>query len=424
MSKLRFLIALLALGIAAPAWSQAVDPFSMPTGKCDPTKGHCVSAIVFSSPRDAPTLAPVGEIYLMTMNEDGTFNDDEAVRLTENEVGVHGFVGANGLAKLSPHRKRPHRENGARATRFTRRSWRDHRLPFDTQLIVFDSNRNRLPSEPVNTSDLFLMNTDGQNQMLLTRGSSATWSPNGKYIAFHRSASGDACPVFTPPLFPGIPGCPIKIDPGAATWDSDIFIMRVPDLDADVIEEPINITNTLLFIEEDADWSPDGKKIVFTRHAKDDYPVSQPFNYHTGEICVLDLETPDPEPQCLLGQATNNNDERGPAWSPDGARIAYMCRNQTTSIFDICVMDAAGETHLTDNSLLPPQDRLHGTPSWSPDGTKILFQRGATMVPSVAQLWLMNADGTDQTQLTPHSTSGANTFASWGQLWVGGGGPQ
>jgi Tol biopolymer transport system component len=115
-------------------------------------------------------------------------------------------------------------------------------------LIVFDSNRNRLPSEPGNTSDLFLMNTDGTHQKLLTRGSSATWSPNGKYIASQRSASGT--------------GLPIRIDPGAPTADSDIFIMRVPDFDGDVIEESINITNTSRYIEEDADWSPDGQKIV------------------------------------------------------------------------------------------------------------------------------------------------------------------
>lgn len=158
MRKLRFLIAFLAVGIAAPAWSQVVDPFGGPTRKCDPSKGHCVSAIVLSSTRNNPG-PPLGEIYLMTMNEDGTFNDDEAVRLTENEVGVHGFVGANAFAKLSPHRKRPHRGSGARAIRSARRSWGDHRLPFDAQLIVFDSNRNRLPSEPGNTSDLFLMKT-------------------------------------------------------------------------------------------------------------------------------------------------------------------------------------------------------------------------------------------------------------------------
>jgi TolB protein len=367
-----------------------VDPFSVPTGKCDPSKGHCVSTIVFSSTRDHTDLQPnpaVGrsEIYRISMNEDGTPNTDTLMRLMENEAGVNGLFGGSAFAKLSPDGKR----------------------------IVFDSNRNRNPNltppEPGNTSDLFLMKADGKDQTLLIRGSSATWSPNGKYIAFHRSASGT--------------GLPIKSDPGAATADSDIFIMRVPDLDGDVIEEPINITNTLLFIEDDADWSPDGQKIVFTRHVVDDNPI----NSATAEIWVLNLETGVEE------RLTNNDEEeRAPAWSPDGTQIVYMCRkglplgtNGLPTTFEICVMDADGthQTRLTTNTV------FDGTPTWSPDGEKIVFGKGPT---AQSQLWLMKADDpTDQTQLVipplpvpPGPNPPANWIPSWGQLWVGGGGPQ
>jgi len=45
-------------------------------------------------------------------------------------------------------------------------------------------------------------------------------------------------------------------------------------LDDDVIEEPTNITNTPGYIEDDADWSPDGEKIVFTRHLVGDNPIN------------------------------------------------------------------------------------------------------------------------------------------------------
>jgi Tol biopolymer transport system component len=244
------------------------------------------------------------------------------------------------------------------------------------------------------------MKADGKDQTLLTRGSSATWSPNGKYIAFHRSASGT--------------GLPIKPDPGAATTDSDIFIMRVPDLDDDVIEEPTNITNTPGYIEDDADWSPDGEKIVFTRHLVGDNPI----NSNTAEICKLTLETL--EIECLT---QNSLEERAPTWSPDGTEIAHMCKNDGGTDFEICVMDAdgSGQTPLTSNTV------LDATPGWSPDGTKIVSARGPV---TQAQIWLMKADEpADQTQLVipplpipPGPNPPANWAPSWGQLWVGGGG--
>jgi len=399
MNRPHLVIALLAVGVAAPAWSQKVDPFGVPAG-CDPSKGHCVSTIVFSSTCDEP-LACLrrAEIYRISTDDHGTPLEDTLLRLTENEIGVNGFFAGNVFAKLSPDGKR----------------------------IVFDSNRDRAAGEPINTSDLFWMKADGKDQTNLTRGSSATWSPNGKYIAFHRSASGAPCPPAPRP--PGIPGCPIRIDPGAATWDSDIFIMRVPDTEDGPVEAPINITNTLNYIEEDADWSPDGQKIVFTRHHPDTKSLN---NSPDAEICVLDLETPDAGAACRLGPDDNNfEEERAPAWSPDGTHVAYMCRkgqpaNPPLPSFEICVMKADGTdpTRLTFNSV------FDGTPTWSPHGLnspdgetvqKILFTRGAT---NVAQLWLMNADGNDQTLLEipalPPNTGVVNLFASWGQLWVGG----
>src|SRR6266498_5247991 len=187
--------------LQATSQSQAASQFEL------------VSTIAFSSTRDTGRL----QIYLI--DPDGT----NVRQLTEIED--------NAFAALSP----------------------------DGKKIVFDSNRLRLPTEPLNTSDLFLMNTDGTEQTYLIRGSSATWSPDGKDIAYHASASGT--------------GLPINSDPGAPTSDSDIFVANGDDLLAGVAG-PQNITNNSDVIDNDPDWSPDGTKIAFTSHPPSDNPIN------------------------------------------------------------------------------------------------------------------------------------------------------
>jgi len=305
------------------------------------------STIAFVSTRDDPTGNPLlaaAEIYLT--NGDGT----NPRRLTEN---TH----FDGFPALSP----------------------------DGRRIVFDSNRLRAEGEPFNTSDLFVMNTDGTGQTHLIRGSSATWSSDGKKIAFHASASGK--------------GQPIKRDPGAATNDSDIFVMDVGDFLRNGAR-PKNITNNRAAIDDDPDWSPNGQKIVLTSHADTDNHMDSV----NAEIYAINADgTGMPE------RLTNNvEEERAPAWSPDGTRIVFMCR-RGGSDFEICVMnaDGTGQMQLTDN------DVPDLTPSWSPDGKKIVFHRPVGGRGQF-QLFLMNADGREEVQLT--FPPGLNAFPNWGEV--------
>jgi len=307
-----------------------------------------VSTIALASSRHDPgniNVFRVSEIYLI--DADGT----NPRRLTENAFGDY-------FASLSP----------------------------DGKKIVFDSNRLRTAGEPNNTSDLFVMNTDGTEQTWLTRGSSATWSADGKNIAFHASASGI--------------GLPIKNDAGAATFDSDIFALNVDDALAGTPGRR-NLTNSPEAIDDDPDWSPDGQRLAFTSHSVTDNQQ----NSITAEIYTI---TPSGggAPQRLTN---NTEEERAPSWSPDGARICFMCRRGGND-FEICVMnaDGTGQVQLTDNST------TDATPTWSPDGGKILFQR-VLAGPSV-QLYVMNPDGTGEMQLT--GPPGSNLLANWGVLRV------
>lgn len=321
---------------------------SSPCNEGQPPGFELASTIAFSSTRDDPAGIPLlaSEIYLV--NGDGT----NPRRLTDNEAG-------DGLAALSP----------------------------DGKEIVFDSTRNVAVGEPRNTSDLFLMNADGSEQTFLTRGSSATWSPDCKEIAFHASASGA--------------GTPIKPDPGSATSDSDIFVANVDDVLAST-EAPTNLTNSQGIIDDDPDWSPDGEKIVYTAHPVTDDPRLS----NQAEIYVRGVDGSGTPEQLT----TNSEEERGPSWSPDGSLVVYACRiGGGASDFEICVINAdGGDTQqLTDNTV---QDL---TPTFSRAGTQIVFSR---QLAGRFQLFAVNTNGTGQTQLT--DTVGINLFANWGELRV------
>ncbi|MDQ3171835.1 MAG: hypothetical protein M3Q55_17005 [Acidobacteriota bacterium] len=255
----------------------------------------------------------------------------------------------------------------------------------DGRKIAFDSNRLRAEGEPLNTSHLFVMNTDGTGQTMLARGSSATWSPDGRQIAFHASASGKARPI--------------KPDPSAATFDNDIFVLNVGDVLTDGTRAK-NLTNSPAAIDDDPDWSPDGRKIVFTSHAVTDDHV----NSITAEIYTIV-----PGGSAKAERLTNNTEEeRAPSWSPDGTRIVFSCRRGGPD-FEICAMnaDGSGQVQLTDN------DVPDLTASWSPDGKTILFNRRAGGRGQL-QLFLVKADGTGEVQLT--FPPGLNAFANWGDV--------
>ncbi len=109
-------------------------------------------------------------------------------------------------------------------------------------------------------------------------------------------------------------------------------------------------------------WSPDGKRFVF--ESERDHQSANPQSV-TSEIYVMNADG--------TGQkrlTTNDVEDWGPDWSPDGKRIAFARPGSAPfSDFDVHVMNADG-SNATDLTPGPGRDF---SPAWSPDGTRIAF---------------------------------------------------
>jgi len=87
------------------------------------------------------------------------------------------------------------------------------------------------------------------------------------------------------------------------------------------------------------------------------------------------------------GATTRLADGRGPAWSPDGTRIAFG-RFSNDEGFALWVMNADGSGPRSLGSGLGPV--------WSPEGTRIAF---STSPIDLGDLWVINADGSGRKKL-------------------------
>ena len=122
--------------------------------------------------------------------------------------------------------------------------------------------------------------------------------------------------------------------------------------------------------------------------------------------------------------ALTNGSSASPAWSPNGAKIAFESfralngSNVAIPAANIWVMNADGSNAIPLTTLTAETvSSIHS--AWSPDGTKIAYDStraldGRNVAINNVNIWVMNADGTG---VTPLTTLRATAASSVSPVW-------
>ena len=230
------------------------------------------------------------------------------------------------------------------------------------QKIAFDTNQaDPNPDDETFINDVFTMSADGSSVTNLTgslggEAGDPGWSPNGSLIAFE------------------VLGDPQK---------QGIYVMR-PDG-----SHVRRITAVPPGFDSDraARFSPDGRRLVFTRFAGDDQGsalFTTDLRGHTTQITSFAIHAGDA------------------VWSPHGKQIVFEAYPEPTSFGDVYVVNSNAK-HLRNVTQNAPGDGS-ADPVWSPDGRKILFLQGLRVQQDsrVLGLAIMRSDGSNRHFIEDH----------------------
>ncbi len=105
------------------------------------------------------------------------------------------------------------------------------------------------------------------------------------------------------------------------------------------------------------------------------------------------------------GNAVCQRGDELPVWSPDGSMIAFQrTRDNKLEVWKMNA-DGSNQTQLTFDATVGsgctggPQQMNAEVPEWSPDGARIMFSRDASITLNNQDTWIMNADGSGQVKL-------------------------
>jgi dipeptidyl aminopeptidase/acylaminoacyl peptidase len=263
-------------------------------------------------------------------------------------------------------------------------------------------------------NELYIMDADGTKNRFFTKGSSASWSPDGSRIAYMAQGEPSGSQIFV--KYKNTEGATqiTRVDktPSNIKWSPDgkyiAFNMLVPFNDTWSIKMPekpkgakwtdnpkvvtkMNYKRDRVgYLEEGfihvfivssdggtprqitlgnwnhngIEWTPDGKEILFTSLRVDEAE----YEYRQSNIYAVNVET------TQIRQLTNRNGiDSSPIVSPDGKKVAYVGYDWTDDTYienKLYIMDIDGKNP---KELAVDFDRSPANMFWATDNSGIYF---------------------------------------------------
>ncbi len=164
------------------------------------------------------------------------------------------------------------------------------------------------------------------------------------------------------------------------------------------------LTNNTLSADSDPRWSPDGKRIAFTRY------MDKEKIQTSSELFIMNADGTHTQ------RLTHNNvADADPSWSPDGQHLAFT--SLRGGKLDVYVLDVATQTV---KQLTGIGDKEQSAaPDWSPDGTQMTYERFMLNVNGLApkNIWVMSATGQHQRPLLPDPQEGDTLIMRFYPRW-------
>jgi len=251
-------------------------------------------------------------------------------------------------------------------------------------------------SDRTGSSELWVMDWNGENKKQLTKHNSLalapTWSPDGKHLVFTSYLRGaPALYLLTPhegylkPLWDkGGVNSSGSISPDGQTvafassreGNVDIYIISIEGGDAQRL-------TTARGIDTQPSWAPNGRQIAFTSTRSG-----------SPQLYLMDADGSNVRRLSFGGQFHDEG-----TWAYDGTRIA--CTTRDDGAFEIATIDAV----TTERTVISAPGN-NESPCFSPEGSMIAFESDRTGNP---QIYITDANGVPH-QLT---SEGKNHSPTW-----------